>query len=98
MISFLKSIKEIVVFFLGIVAFLFIKSKSDKNKNKRIEEKKSENNVLTAKNEVIKENITRVDGEIAVSTKNITQLKKEIAEVEEEESEDNSDFFKKRGF
>jgi len=97
-ISFLKSIKEIVVFFLGIVAFLFIKSKSDKNKNKRIEEKKSENNVLTAKNEVIKENITRVDGEIAVSTKNITQLKKEIAEVEEEESEDNSDFFKKRGF
>lgn len=101
MLDFFKKFKEIFIFFAGIIAFIFIKSSSDKKKDEKISDIKSKNNNLKGQNQILDDNISSVGSEIKKTNKSIKHIKKEIKRLDEDVS-DNKDnpkkFFDDRGF
>jgi len=91
-------LKEIIIFIFGIIGFLFIKSKADSFKDKKIDKIDSDNDKIEGKNDILKQEIESVDKEIRESDRNISNIKKDISSIEEEGSEEPlGDFFKDRG-
>jgi len=91
-------LKEIIIFIFGIIGFLFIKSKADSFKDKKIDRINSDNDKIEGQNDIIEQEIESVEKEIRKSDKNISKINKEISKIEEEGSEEPlGDFFKDRG-
>lgn len=98
-----KDLKESLKIVAGIIAafigFFLISRGSSRRSEKLIDKSSSDNDKLSGSNDHIKEEISVNDIEVSNSDNKINKIKKDIANLEDEEIKDESleSFFNKRG-
>lgn len=101
MLNFFSKFKEVLIFFGGIIVFLFAKGMSDKSKNKKIEKLKGDNREIKGQNDIIAKDIEGVTSEIKDVDSKIKIIKDEIASrssAQQGSTVKPKKFFDDRGF